>query len=87
MITAKEARNKVLGYIINGEKCTNLIKYINRSIEYSCDSYLLSTSVFLEYRLDFVILEALKTYYTDLGYVFEYRPNYKDDVSTIFISW
>ena len=87
MIAAKEARNKVLQNVMEDEEFKKLIDHINKEVEYEVNHCNLSGDIFINHTLPFILTEALKTYYTDLGYNFDYRANYQTETCNIYLKW
>ena len=87
MITAKEARSKALQDVMEHNEFKILVKRINNEIEYSVKSMHLKVNVFVDQLISSEIKEALKTYYTDLGYSFDCHIHFATDSCHISIGW
>ena len=87
MFTAKEARSKALQDVMEHNDFKILVKRINNEIEYSVKSMHLKVNVFVDQLISSEIKEALKTYYTDLGYSFDCHIHFATDSCHISIGW
>lgn len=87
MITAKEARSKALQDVMEHNEFKFLVKRINNEIEYSVKSMHLKVNVFVDQLISSEIKEALKTYYTNLGYSFDCHVHFATDSYHISIGW
>lgn len=87
MITAKEARSKALQDVMELNEFKILVKRINNEIEYSIKNMHLKVNVFVDQLVSSEIKEALKTYYTDLGYSFDCHIHFATDSCHISIGW
>lgn len=87
MITAKEARSKTLRDVMELNDFKILVNRINNEIEYSIKHGLFNVNVFVDQLVPSHIKEALKTYYTNLGYSFDCHIHFATDSCHISIGW
>ena len=87
MFTAKEARVKVLQKITEDEEFKSLIGLINKDIEHSVEQGYLKTIITVDRIIPCMLIDALKIYYEDLGYIFNYVQNIALNTFRIGISW